>query len=194
MENLTFLINLCGRTVNCRYTAKNRKQILESRINSTRALGKALKKLNHRIPYWLNASTATIYQSSHTKMTESNGIIGKGFLDIATSWKLTQIREIRKYNCDLRMAMVLAHDGDFVKITSKLIKFGLGGNQGTGQQFMSWIHIKDLCQAIDFIINKNLTGPINLSSNPMTNEKFMKEARYHFKSLSPVQIYHPGSS
>ena len=71
------LINLCGRTVNCRYTAKNRKQILESRINSTRALGKALKKLNHRIPYRLNASTATIYQSSHTKMTESNGIIGK---------------------------------------------------------------------------------------------------------------------
>jgi NAD dependent epimerase/dehydratase family enzyme len=90
LEHADVLINLAGRTVNCRYNAKNRDEILRSRVDSTRILGQAIQKMSHGPRVWLNASTATIYRHSFDReMDEANGETGGNEADAPASWRFS---------------------------------------------------------------------------------------------------------
>jgi hypothetical protein len=183
LENADMLINLAGKSVDCRYNEKNRKEIYDSRIDTTKILGEALLNCKNPPALWINSSTATIYRHSEDRpMTESTGEIGTGFsVNVATNWEKTffgftlpHTRQVA-----LRMAIVLGSNGGVIKPLKNLVRFGLGGKQGSGKQMFSWIHIEDLFRIITFFQqHTELSGIFNTSApNPVTNKAFMQSLR-----------------
>jgi len=187
LENSDVLINLAGKSVDCGYTDKNKQEIYDSRINSTKILQQAVDNCINKPKIWLNASSATIYVHSETHLnTEENGIIGDDFsMNICKSWEKeffkTENKDIRKVA--LRTSIVLGNNGGAFTKLKLITKLGLGGKQGRGNQNVSWIHINDFCKAVEYIIeNKNLSGGINVTSpNPLSNEEFMRKLRKEMK-------------
>lgn len=187
LEDADVLINLAGKSVDCRYNDKNKKEIYASRIDSTRVLQQAIDNCQNPPKIWLNASSATIYIHSETHLnTEKNGIIGDDFsMNICKSWEKeffrTENLNIRKVA--LRTSIVLGKNGGAFPKFKQITKLGLGGKQGRGNQLVSWIHIDDFCEAIHFIIeHQNLKGAINITApNPLSNEKMMKQLREKMK-------------
>lgn len=187
LENAEMLINLAGKSVNCRYNKKNQEQIINSRVETTKILGEAILKCNKPPQLWINSSTATIYRHAIDRpMTESTGEIGTGFsVNVAKKWEkiffefqLSNTRQIA-----LRMAIVLGKEGGVVKPLTNLVRFGLGGKQGSGNQMFSWIHIEDLFGIILFLQSeKELSGVFNCSSpSPIDNQTLMKLLRKTMK-------------
>lgn len=187
LENSDVLINLTGKSVDCRYTEKNKKEILASRINSTKVLQEAIDLCFNKPKVWLNSSSATIYTHSETHLnTEDNGIIGDDFsMNICKSWEKeffkSKTENVRKVA--LRTSIVLGNNGGAFPKLKMLTKSGLGGKQGRGNQNVSWIHIDDFCKAIQHIIdNENMSGVINVTApNPLSNEEFMMKLRKEMK-------------
>ncbi|MGN7411733.1 TIGR01777 family oxidoreductase [Paenibacillus sp. SAF-068] len=182
LEEAEMLINLAGKSVNCRYTDENRKAILESRTRTTRILGEAVLACHHPPELWINSSTATIYRHAEDRpMTEKEGEIGSGFsVDVAKAWEqaffefsLPSTRQIA-----LRIAIVLGEGGVMVPMTN-LVRFGLGGSQGAGTQQFSWIHIEDLFRMVIYLQeHPHLNGVFNASSpHPVTNRELMTRLR-----------------
>jgi uncharacterized protein len=189
LENAEMLINLAGKSVDCRYNEKNKKEIFNSRINTTKALGEAILKCKKPPSLWINSSTATIYRHAEDRpMTESTGEIGSGFsVNVATNWEksffdftLPNTRQVA-----LRMAIVLGKDGGVIQPLKKLVGFGLGGKQGKGNQMFSWIHIEDLFNVIIFLQqHKELNGVFNTSApNPVTNKTLMQLFRKNSNAI-----------
>jgi len=180
LEGADLLVNLAGRSVDCRYNEVNRRAILASRTESTRILGAAVAACTHPPRVWLNSSTATIYadtQGSAPANTEAAGVFGEGFsVDIATSW------ETAFNNCPapntrkvaLRTSIVLGSDGGAFPVMARLARFGLCTPQGSGQQWISWLHIADFCRAVEFLSQADgLSGPVNLCApHPLQNREF----------------------
>lgn len=183
LENAEMLINLAGKSVDCRYNEKNRKDIYDSRIDTTKQLGQAIEKCKNPPALWINSSTATIYRHAEDRpMTESEGEIGSGFsVGIATAWEKSffEFKPENTRQVALRMAIVLGKDGGVIHPLKKLVRFGLGGKSGNGHQMFSWIHVEDVFGIIQFIQqNKNITGAINTAApNPETNSSFMRKFR-----------------
>ncbi|SMP21145.1 TIGR01777 family oxidoreductase [Chryseobacterium profundimaris] len=183
IENADVVINLAGKSVDCRYTDKNKKEIYSSRIDSTKILQQAFNECVNKPKIWLNASSATIYIHSETRLnSEEKGIIGDDFsMNICKNWESEffeiKNKEIRKVA--LRTSIVLGNNGGAFPKLKMLTKLGLGGKQGRGTQHVSWIHISDFCRAVEFIIeNENLSGPINITApEPLSNKDFMMKLR-----------------
>ena len=193
LDGADLVINLAGRSVNCRYNAGNRRQILESRIRTTELLGEAISKL-HRAPrLWINASTATIYRHSvDREMDEATGELGdhepgapdswRFSIEVANSWErslfVADTPQTRKIA--LRSAMVMsAERGGTFDILLRLVRFGLGGACGSWKQFVSWIHEDDFVRALDYLVeHEEFDGPVNVASpDPLPNEEFMRALR-----------------
>jgi uncharacterized protein (TIGR01777 family) len=188
LEGADALINLAGRSVNCRYTKQNRRLIMESRIFATRVLGLAILKCKTPPPVWLNASTATIYRHTFGPAWDESGIIAATpeardafSVQVATAWERALAEApaatpaTRKIA--LRAAMVLGFDRNSVfPALRRLTRLGLGGRMGGGRQFVSWIHKADFCRAIQWLLDHgDLAGPVNICApNPVTNEAMMK--------------------
>ena len=183
VDNAEVLINLAGKSVDCRYNEKNKSEILSSRTDTTNALGKAILQCTTPPELWINSSTATIYRHAEDRpMTEENGEIGTGFsVSVAINWEnsffafqLPKTRQIA-----LRMAIVLGKNGGVMSRLINLVRFGLGGQQGNGRQMFSWIHIADLYSILRFLMtNKSLKGVYNCSApNPVENKVLMKSLR-----------------
>lgn len=193
LENSQVLINLAGKSVDCRYTQKNKELILSSRVETTRKLHFIAEQCDNPPKLWINASTATIYRHSEDKeMDEETGEIGTGFsVEIAKAWEAAffekSLANTRKVA--LRIAITLGKNGGVMKPYLNLVKFGLGGHQGNGRQMFSWIHVEDLYRIIRFVMEeKDVEGVYNASSpEPVTNESFMQALR---KKLKPM-IYLP---
>ncbi|MBQ4898826.1 TIGR01777 family oxidoreductase [Paenibacillus sp. Marseille-P2973] len=183
IDNSEMLINLAGKSVNCRYNAKNKEEIFNSRTETTRILGDAVLECKNPPSLWINSSTATIYRHAEDRpMTEEGGDIGSGFsVDVAKEWEKSffafTLPKTRKVA--LRMAIVLGKDGGVIPTYKNLVRFGLGGIQGSGNQKFSWIHIEDLYQIILYLREKEeLNGVFNCSSpNPVTNRELMNHLR-----------------
>lgn len=182
LENSDLLINLAGKSVDCRYTEENKKEILDSRLESTRILNLAVLHCQNPPKYWLNSSTSTIYRHSLDKqMDEVNGEIGDDFsMNVAKSWEKaffeTETPKTKKVA--LRTSIVLGKKGGAFLPLKNLAKVGFGGKQGKGNQFISWIHEKDFARAVEFIVEKELIGIINIvSPKPIRNAAFMKTLR-----------------
>ncbi|HEY5893050.1 MAG TPA: TIGR01777 family oxidoreductase [Chthoniobacterales bacterium] len=184
LENADAVINLAGRSVNCRYNRCNKQVIYDSRLKSTAVLGKAIAACSHPPKVWINSSTATIYRHAEDReMDELTGEIGHGFsVDVAQKWEAAlnnaQTRQTRKVALRSAMVMGPGNDGVF-EAFHRLVRWKLGGAQGNGRQFVSWIHWQDFVRAIEWIIeNESLSGPVNVASlKPLTNREFMKTLR-----------------
>lgn len=183
LEGADLLINLVGRTVDCRYNEKNKTEILRSRIDSTRALGNALLQCAEPPKLWINSASATIYRHSEDKeMDEVSGEVGAGFsVEVCTAWEKSffdfQLPYTRQVA--IRTSIVLGKTGGAVKPLLRLARLGLGGKQGSGNQFFSWIHEEDFARAIEFIsVNERLSGPVNVvAPKPVRNREVMQRIR-----------------
>jgi uncharacterized protein len=183
LEDGELLINLAGKSVNCRYNESNKKEIMNSRLETTKILGESVLSCKNPPQLWINSSTATIYRHAEDRpMTEANGEIGSGFsVDVATNWEntfysfsLPKTRQIA-----LRIAIVLGKDGGVMTPFINLVRFGLGGIQGSGKQKFSWIHVEDLFKIVLFLNKRgDLNGTFNCSApEPVSNREFMKKMR-----------------
>lgn len=189
LENAAAVINLTGRSVNCRYTERNRKLIMESRIGPTRIIGEAIGKYKNPPSVWLNASTATIYAHTFGPAWDESGEIGSTpeakdefSIGVAAAWETTlneaQTPATRKIA--MRSAMVLGTGKNSVyPVLRRLTRLGLGGKMGDGKQFVSWVHAQDFCRAVEWLMtHENLSGVINIAApNPLTNADMMKVFR-----------------
>ncbi len=180
------LVNMAGRTVNCRYNETNKKQILDSRIDSTRILGEAVAQATKKPKVWINSSSATIYQDTRGNLAANNeydGKVGTDFsMNICKAWekefKAAPSDSVRKIA--LRSAIVIGKEpGGAMEYLINLSKLWLGGTQGSGQQFISWVHLEDFGRIVEFLIEQeHISGVINCAApNPVTNQTFMKELR-----------------
>ena len=183
------LINLTGRDVDCRYTARNRREILDSRVESTRLLGKVIQETHHPPRIWINASTATIYRHTFTRDNDDfTGTLGgsepaapatwRFSIEVATAWEraLFACATPLTRKIAIRSAITLSPDrGGVFDILLRLVRFGLGGAIGSGRQYVSWIHERDFIRAIEFLIaHESLEGTINLASpHPLPQRDFM---------------------
>lgn len=183
LEGSGLVVNLAGKSVDCRYNQRNRDEIIQSRIETTSKLGEAISNCVNPPELWINLSTATIYRDAlDREMTEAHGELGKGFsVEVATRWEETffSFRLSKTRLVALRTAIVLGRNARLVKMNANLVKYGLGGMQGNGRQMFSWLHIDDLVRIIQFIWeNPALSGIYNASSpNPVTNKQFMQTFR-----------------
>lgn len=187
LENAEILINLAGKSVDCRYNEKNKLEIYNSRIETTKALGEAIQNCESPPSLWINSSTATIYRHAEDRpMTEIGGEIGTGFsVNVATNWEKTffSFNLPGTRQVALRMAIVLGQEGGVIKPLKNLVRVGLGGKQGRGGQMFSWIHIEDLFKIIVYLYeHKELSGVINASApEPVSNKTLMQLLRKHMK-------------
>jgi uncharacterized protein (TIGR01777 family) len=186
-ENATAIINLAGKSVNCRYNDLNKAQIYSSRLESTRVIGEAIKVCKTKPKVWLNAASATIYAHSLERPnTEKNGIIGTGFsVDVCQQWEksFNEFSYLGVRQIVLRTAIVLGKNGGVMVPFKNLVRFGAGGKMGVGNQQFSWIHENDVCKSMNFLIdNESLEGVFNIGSPfPVTNETFMRTLRNKMK-------------
>ena len=187
LNGAEMLINLAGKSVNCRYNQKNKYEILRSRTATTKILGEAILNCENPPALWINSSTATIYRHAMDKpMTETDGEIGTGFsVDVATNWEKSffdfQLPNTRQIA--LRMAIILGEGGGVMEPFVNLVRFGLGGKQGSGKQMFSWLHVEDLFSIIVFLQKeKELSGVFNCSApNPIDNATLMSSLRKTMK-------------
>lgn len=178
------LINLAGRSINCRHTKSNKKQIIDSRVNSTTVLGEAIARCSHPPEVWLNASTASVYADAE-KSPQGEGMkLGEGFfVDVAKAWEGAMMNasvsmEVRRIA--LRTSLVMAKEkGTVYDYLLKLAKLFLGGAVGGGGQMVSWIHVDDYCRAVEWLVNHNdIRGVINVTApDPLTNKDMMNRFR-----------------
>ena len=198
LEGADVCINLAGRSVNCRYNAENRWQIYASRIGTTRLLNRVIARLDDPPRVWLNASTATIYRHALDRpMDETTGELGGHELiskrrrapetwdfsiRVAKDWEAaffeTQTPRTRKVA--MRSAIVFSPvPGSTFATFLNLVRIGLGGTQGNGRQFVSWIHEADFARAVEFLIDReDMDGPVNITApHPMPNREFMEALR-----------------
>lgn len=185
LEGAEAVINLAGRSVDCRYTLENRRQIVASRVDSTRVIGEAINACKMPPKTWLNASTATWYRHAEDKPQDDwMGEPGTGFsCDVAQQWEDAFFGApvppaTRKLA--LRLGMVLANEPSTVyDVIRKLASRGLGGTMGGGNQRLSWIHMEDFLRAADFAINDPfLDGVVNVTAPEFpTNREWMRTFR-----------------
>ena len=182
LEGADVLINLNGKSVDCRYTEKNKQLIYSTRLDATRVLGEAVLKCKIPPRLWINAASATIYRHSLDKeMDEYTGEIGTGFsVDVCKKWERVfneaELSSTRKVI--IRTGIVLGRTGPF-KPLKMLAKLGMGGKHGPGTQYFSWLHEKDFVQIIHYIIlNPGISGVYNVTApTPIPNSRFMKALR-----------------
>jgi uncharacterized protein len=193
IEGADVVINLAGRSVNCRYNPENRRLIKESRIKSTRVIGEAIARATVPPRIWLQASTATIYAHRYDAPNdEASGILGgtepkapdtwRFSIDVATSWERAANEAITPHTRKvlLRSAITFSPDhGGAFEVLLNLVRRGLGGQAADGKQYISWIHDEDFIQAIFWLIeHEEISGAINLSSpQPLPNREFMRILR-----------------
>jgi uncharacterized protein len=193
IEGSDVVINLTGRSVNCRYTAANRAEILQSRVLSTRVVGQAIAIAVRKPDVWLQASTATIYAHRYDRPNdEHSGILGgeepgapdswQFSIDVARAWESAFDEAVTDgtRKVALRSAMTLSPDpGGVFDTLLGLARHGLGGSAGDGRQFMSWIHYADFIAAVRWLIDHDdIAGAVNVAApNPLPNAEFMRVLR-----------------
>ena len=193
IDGCDVVINLAGRSVNCRYTPANREEILQSRVLSTRVVGQAIARAVRQPRVWLQASTATIYAHRYDGPNdEYSGILGghesnapsswRFSIDVARAWERAFEEAVtdKTRKIALRSAMTLSPDpGSVFDTLLGLARHGLGGSAGDGRQFMSWIHYEDFVAAVRWLIDRDdIDGVVNVAApNPLSNAEFMRLLR-----------------
>jgi uncharacterized protein (TIGR01777 family) len=193
LEGADAVINLAGRSVNCRYTATHRQAILSSRVASTRAVGMAITRAARPPTAWLQMSTATIYAHRYDAPNdEATGILGGAERDVPDTWRFSievakaweaaaeEVVTPQTRKVLLRSAVVMSPDrGGIFDTLLGLVRVGLGGRAGSGRQYVSWIHDADFVRAVFWLLaHERIAGVVNLAApQPAPNAEFMRELR-----------------
>lgn len=193
LEGADAVINLAGRSVNCRYTPANRRLIKESRVRATRVIGTAIAAASNPPRVWLQASTATIYAHRFDAPNdEATGLLGgseagapdtwRFSIDVATAWEQAARESVtpRTRKVLLRSAIILSPDpGGPFDLLLRLVRWGLGGQAGDGRQYVSWIHDRDFTRVILWLVEQDgFEGAVNVAApNPVPNAEFMRALR-----------------
>ncbi|MFG2915163.1 TIGR01777 family oxidoreductase [Kitasatospora sp. NPDC048298] len=193
IDGADVVLNLAGRSVNCRYTEANRQEMMDSRVQSTRVVGEAVAAARRPPSCWLQMSTATVYAHRHDAPNdERDGLIGgsepdappawRYSIDVAQAWERTLAEADTPHTrrVALRTAAVLGPErGGSLDALSWLARLGVGGPVAGGAQYVSWLHERDFARAVEFLIaREDLTGPVNLAApNPLPQREFMRELR-----------------
>ncbi len=191
------VVNLAGRSVSCRYTDQNLRQMMDSRVDSTRVVGAAIAQAYRPPKVWLQMSTATIYADARSRgddlpNDELTGVIGGEERDVPLYWEYS-VRIARRWEeaqaeadvprtrrVALRTAMVMTPDGGGVfDYLSWMTRLGLGGPVAGGQQYVSWIHGEDFVRAVEFLLDRDdLEGPFIVAApGPVPQGEFMRSLR-----------------
>ena len=180
------VVNLTGKSVDCRYNEKNRHEIIASRVDSTRVLGEAIAKCKQPPRVWLNSSSATLYLHTFDTPMDETGATGatpdakdEFSIEVIRQWEraFDEAQTPRTRKVALRTVMVLGHARNSVfPVLRRLTKFGLGGRMGSGRQYVSWIHQDDFCRAIEWLIaHEEISGAVNICApNPLPNVEMMR--------------------
>jgi uncharacterized protein (TIGR01777 family) len=198
LEGADVVINLAGRSVNCRFTPENRAAVYDSRIRTTQLLGRVIAQLPEAPRLWMNASTATIYRHALDRPMDDatgelggNELIGKNrrapdtwnySIHVAKDWEAAFFAASTPATRKIAMRSAVtmsAQPGNAFQILSNLVRMSLGGKQGSGRQFVSWIHETDFARAVEFLIeHEEIDGPVNIASpHPLPNREFMAGLR-----------------
>src|SRR5690606_13547292 len=183
LEGADLLINLAGKSVNCRYTEANKAAIFASRTNSTSILGEAVQQAKNPPALWINSASATIYRHAEDRpMDEATGEMENDFsVQVCKKWEKTfnDITLPHTRKVVLRIAVTLGKQGGVMTPYLNLVKFGLGGHQGSGRQMFSWVHIEDVARMMEWLYeHPECSGTYNCSApNPVTNKTFMQTLR-----------------
>ncbi|MCB9232761.1 MAG: TIGR01777 family protein [Bacteroidia bacterium] len=179
LEGACALINLAGKSVDCRYTLAAKKAILDSRVDSTRILGQAIAACQNPPRFWLNSSTATIYQDTRGELpanTEAKGIIGNDFsMGVAKAWEQAffEANTPQTRKLALRISIAMGREGGAFPILKKLAKRGFCSKQGPGNQWISWIHMHDFVRAVKHCLDQEMEGVVNIvAPQPILNKDF----------------------
>jgi uncharacterized protein (TIGR01777 family) len=182
LEGAAAVVNLTGRSVDCRYTAKNRREIVGSRVGSVRAVGRACEMCEEPPKVFVQAGSLAIYGDAGSRVCDESAPAGRGFpVEVCLRWEREfdslELRRTRKVL--LRIGFVLGRDGGALPKLARLAKVYLGGTTGEGHQYMSWLHARDFCRLVLWCVEHeeaqgvfNATGPA-----PVTNAEFMCELR-----------------
>jgi uncharacterized protein (TIGR01777 family) len=192
LDGADAVVNLAGRSVNCRYTPENLREMMDSRVDSTRAVAEAIARAERPPKVWLQMSTATIYAHRFDAPNdEITGVLGKGepdaprywdySVEIASRWEHEQIRadtpDTRTVALRTAIVMSPAPGGAFDALR-RMVKLGLGGPVAGGAQYVSWLHEDDFVRAVEFLLTTELTGAVNLAApNPLPQKDFMRDLR-----------------
>jgi len=192
VDGADVVINLAGRSVNCRYGPENRAAIMDSRVQTTRTIGEAIAAAAHPPRVWLQASTATIYADTYGPANNENGTLGghepdvpdtwRFSIDVARAWEQAAL-EAQTPGTRLvlmRSAITMSPDrGGPFDVLLGLVRRGLGGTSGHGRQYVSWVHDEDFGRAVRWLIeHDDIDGPVNIAApHPLPNAEFMRELR-----------------
>ena len=193
IDGADVVINLAGRSVNCRYTPANRRAITESRTLSTRIVGQAIARATRPPRVWLNASAATLYRDALDRpMDERTGEVGGDEPGAPETWRFS-VGVVKSWESEFEDAMAPVtrkvamrtsivmdpHPGGAFSVLSGLVRKGLGGSQGSGAQYVSWMHDDDFARAVEFIVEReDIGGAVNFTApNPVPNREFMRMLR-----------------
>lgn len=176
------VINLVGKSVNCRYTTKNKKEIIDSRVNATLAIGKAIQQAVHPPKVWINAGSAAIFGDGGDMIKDEYSRLGDGFsAEVCKKWEAAffSIDTASTRKVMLRIGLVFQKNTGLLKPFANLVKAGFGGTIGSGKQYISWIHEDDFVNVIyAALVKEDYAGVIHCASPyPVTNKDFMKALR-----------------
>lgn len=192
VDGADVVVNLAGRSVSCRYTPENLREMMASRVESARAIGTAIERASRPPKVWLQMSTATIYAHSFDHANdEATGVLGGSEPDVPGYWeysvRIAKEWERAQREADtphtrkvaLRTAIVMSPDrGGAFDVLRRLARHGLGGPVAGGRQYMSWIHERDFARAVQFLLDNDIDGPVNIAApNPLPYREFMRTLR-----------------
>jgi uncharacterized protein (TIGR01777 family) len=183
IEGSTAVVNLAGKSINCRHTASNRREIVDSRINAVRVLGEAIKQSTAPPRAFVQASAVGVYGNTGDRWCDEQAPHGEGFMvEVCDQWERAS-EEIKASNLRisiLRIGFALGPGGGALEYLARLTRCFLGGHIGTGRQFISWIHVADLNRMFLWAIEREkIRGMFNATSpSPVTNAEFMDELRW----------------
>jgi len=186
LDGADVVVNLTGRSVDCRYNEKNRRVIIASRVDSTRAVGAAIAGSASPPGVWLNSSSATLYLHTFDTPMDENGPVGatpaakdEFSIEVIRQWEraFDEATTPKTRKVALRTTMVLGEYSNSVfPVLRRLTRFGLGGRMGSGRQFVSWIHELDFSRAVEWLIeHEDISGPVNICApHPLPNAEMMR--------------------
>jgi uncharacterized protein (TIGR01777 family) len=182
LEGASAIVNVVGRSVDCRKTTANKAAILDSRVDSVNVLGQAVKRCSSPPPVWIQSGTAHIYGDTDDQILDESSLVGTGFApQVGLAWEaaLAELALPSVRTVVLRISFVLGRDGGALATLSRLARLGLGGRIGTGRQFISWIHETDLHRIIHrAIVDDSMRGAYVVTApNPVPNRDFMRLLR-----------------
>ncbi|MCB0810869.1 MAG: TIGR01777 family oxidoreductase [Flavobacteriales bacterium] len=203
LDSADVLVNLAGRSVDCRYTEHNKAAILNSRVDATNALGLAMDECTTPPTLWINLSSATVYRHAEDReMDEETGELGRDFSpQVVLAWEKAFFGHQRNglRQVAVRCAMVFSHEGGAFPRFVQLVKAGLGGHHGPGTQYVSWVHEADVARFFQWVIDTSaIHGVINLAAPcPVTDRTLTRALRERIRPLvalpTPVPLLHLGS-